>query len=134
MILAAAQYACRLVVPSSKQHPPIRWSSHKDHARKALAKLVGPHLPASLTQLEKAVAKAKAAHDQATRRTATAGSDVVATTAVADPDAGADATQDDLDGDPFGDEDVDQPDEEPVDVAGAIGLDGTVESDADPGL
>jgi len=26
----------------------MRWPSHKDHARKALAKLAGPHLPATL--------------------------------------------------------------------------------------
>ena len=60
VVLAAEQYASRLVVPSTQQHPPMRWSSHKDHARKALAKLAGPHLPASLKQLEKAVARAKA--------------------------------------------------------------------------
>jgi hypothetical protein len=134
VILAAEQYASRLVVPSSQQHPPIRWSSHKDHARKALAKLAGPHLPASLKQLEKAVAKATAEHDQATRRTthqaAAAGTDIAAVGAVDDPDA----IEDDVDGDPFEDEDLDQLDEEPVDVAGATGPDGTVYSDADPGL
>ena len=67
VILAAEQYASRLVVPSSQQHSPMRWSSHGDRARKALAKLAGPYLPASLKQLEKAVAKAKADHDDATR-------------------------------------------------------------------
>ncbi len=70
VVLAAEHYASRLVVPSSQQHPPIRWSSHNDHARKALAKLAGPHIPASLKQLEKAVATAKAEHDHATRRPA----------------------------------------------------------------
>ena len=45
----------------------MRWPSHKDHARKALAKLAGPHLPATLKQLEKAVAKAHAEHDTRTR-------------------------------------------------------------------
>jgi hypothetical protein len=67
VILAAEQYASRLVVPSSQQHPPMRWSSHKDRARKALAKLAGPCLPASLKQLERAVTRAKAEHEQATR-------------------------------------------------------------------
>jgi len=33
----------------------MRWPSHKDHARKALAKLAGPHLPATLKQLEQAI-------------------------------------------------------------------------------
>ena len=138
MVIAAEQYASRLVVPQSQQHSPMRWPSHKDHAGKALAKLAGPHLPASLKQLEKAVAKAKAERDQATRRTTrqavAAGTAVVEAAAVDDPDAGADAIEDDLGGDPFQDEDLDQLDEEPLDVAGAIGPDGAVYSDADPGL
>jgi ParB/RepB/Spo0J family partition protein len=67
VVLAAEQYASRLVVPQSQQHPPLRWSSHGDRARKALAKLAGPHLPASLKQLEKAVAQAKAEHEHATQ-------------------------------------------------------------------
>jgi hypothetical protein len=45
----------------------MRWPSHKDHARKALAKLAAPHLPATLKRLEKAVAKAHAEHDTRTR-------------------------------------------------------------------
>ena len=54
VVIAAEQYASRLVVPSSQQHSPMRWPSHKEHARKALAKLAGPHLPATLKQVEKA--------------------------------------------------------------------------------
>ncbi len=61
--VAAEQRANRLVVPSSQQHTPMRWPSHKDHSRKALAKLAGPHLPATLKQLEKAVAKPHAEDD-----------------------------------------------------------------------
>ena len=68
VVIAAEQYASRLVVPQSQQHSPVRWSSHKDQARKALAKLVGPHLPATLKQVEKAVAKAHAEHEKATKR------------------------------------------------------------------
>lgn len=64
VIIAAEKYAMRLVVPVSQQHPPIRWSSRKDEAEKALAKLAGPHLPATLKQLEKAIAKAKRDRDQ----------------------------------------------------------------------
>jgi ParB/RepB/Spo0J family partition protein len=64
VVIAAQQYASRLVVPSSQQHRPLGWASHKDHAAKALAKLAGPCLPASLKQLEKAIAKAKADHDK----------------------------------------------------------------------
>jgi ParB/RepB/Spo0J family partition protein len=73
VVICAEQYASRLVVPSSQQHPPMRWPSHKDHARKALAKLAGPHLPATLKQLEKAIAKAHAEHEKATTRSAGAG-------------------------------------------------------------
>ncbi len=68
VVLAAEQYASRIVVPVSQQHPLMRWPSHKDHARKALAKLAAPHLPATLKQLEKAVAKAHAEHDTRTPR------------------------------------------------------------------
>ena len=64
VVIAAEKYALRLVVPASQQHPPIRWSSRKDQAQKALAKLVGPHLPATLKQLEKAIAKAEADRDK----------------------------------------------------------------------
>ena len=45
---------------SSQWFGPKRWPSHKDHAAKALAKVTGPHLPAALKQLEKAIAKAHA--------------------------------------------------------------------------
>jgi hypothetical protein len=142
VILAAEQYASRLVAPSSQQHPPIRWGSHKDQARKALQKLAGPHLPGSLTQLEKAVAKAKAEYEQATRRAARP-------TVAA---AAGDASVDDLDDgatagelaheeeDVFEDEDLAEPDEYElaadglIDVAGAVGPDGAVCSDADLGL
>ncbi len=64
VIIAAEKYALRLVVPVSQQHLPIRWSARKDQAEKALAKLVGPHLPASYTQLERAIAHAKADRDK----------------------------------------------------------------------
>ena len=45
--------------------PATRWSSHKDIAAKALKKLAGPHVPASLTRLEQAVKRAHAAYDKA---------------------------------------------------------------------
>ena len=50
VVIAAEQHATRLVVPSSQRMPATRWSSHKDIAAKALKKLAGPHVPASLTQ------------------------------------------------------------------------------------
>jgi DNA-binding transcriptional regulator YdaS (Cro superfamily) len=65
VVIAAEQYACRLVVPSSQQGLPIRYSSHADRAQKALAKLVGPHLPASLKQLQKAIDRVDAEHQAA---------------------------------------------------------------------
>jgi len=65
VVIAAEQYASRLAVPTSQRSRPTGWGSHKDRARKALTKLAGPHLPASLKQLEKAIAKIHAEHDQA---------------------------------------------------------------------
>jgi hypothetical protein len=60
VVIAAERYALRMVLPASQQHAPIRWPSRRDQAEKALAKLAGPFLPASLKQLEKAITKAKA--------------------------------------------------------------------------
>ncbi len=65
MVIAAEQHATRLVVPSSQRVPATRWNSHKDNAAKALRKLAGPHVPASLTKLEQAVKRAHAAYDKA---------------------------------------------------------------------
>jgi hypothetical protein len=65
VILAAEQHATRLVVPASQRMPATRWSSHKDIAAKALRKLAGPHVPATLTKLERAVKRAHAAYDKA---------------------------------------------------------------------
>jgi hypothetical protein len=65
MVIAAEQHASRLVVPSGQQTPATRWSSHKDLADKALKKLAGPHVPASLSKLEQAVKRAHAAFDKA---------------------------------------------------------------------
>jgi hypothetical protein len=67
VVIAAEQYATRLVVPASQRMPASRWSSHKDLAAKALRKLAGPHLPASLTKLEQAVKRAHTAYDKAER-------------------------------------------------------------------
>jgi hypothetical protein len=61
VVIAAEQYATRLVVPASQRMPASRWSSHKDQATKALRKLAGRHLPASLTKLEQAVKRVHAA-------------------------------------------------------------------------
>jgi hypothetical protein len=66
VVIAAEQYASRLVVPTSQRSLPTRWSSHKGQAAKALKKLAGPHLPASLKQLERAI-------DRAHKTAATAG-------------------------------------------------------------
>jgi hypothetical protein len=58
VVIAAEQHACRLVVPQSQRMPATHWSSHKDQAAKTLAKLVGPHVPASLKKLERAIERA----------------------------------------------------------------------------
>jgi hypothetical protein len=137
VVLAAEQYASRLVVPQSQQHPPLRWSSHRDHARKALAKLAGPHIPASLKQLEKAVAKAKAEHEQSTRPPSRQNAPAAAH-AGADPREVVEEVDDDQSSEPFEDEDLHDPeydvDDPRVDIAGVLGPDGTVYSDADAGL
>ena len=65
VVIAAEQYATRLVVPASQRMPATRWSSHKDLAAKALRKLAGPHVPASLTKLEQAVKRAHSAYEKA---------------------------------------------------------------------
>ena len=65
VVIAAEQHATRLVVPSSQRMPATRCSSHKDLAAKALKKLAGPHVPASLTRLEQAVKRAHRAYDKA---------------------------------------------------------------------
>jgi hypothetical protein len=64
VVIAAEQYATRLVVPSSQRMPGTRWSSRKDIAAKALRKLAGPHVPTTLTRLEQAVKRAHAAYDK----------------------------------------------------------------------
>jgi hypothetical protein len=144
VVIAAEQYASRLVVPSSQQHPPMRWSSHKDQARKALAKLAGPHLPATLKQVEKAIAKAHAEQETATRRPDTTSRTpaFVAGEAEVEPAETGALEGDGVDVDEYrdevGDEDLDDdmPDIEDDlgDVAGAVGPDGAVHSDADPDL
>ncbi|MGA2014765.1 MAG: hypothetical protein ABSH51_30150 [Solirubrobacteraceae bacterium] len=58
VVIAAEQYACRLAVPSSQRCAAKKWPSHKGHSAKALHRLVGPHLPATLKQLEKAITTA----------------------------------------------------------------------------
>jgi hypothetical protein len=65
VVIGAEQYATRLVVPASRRMPATRWSSHKDLATKALRKLVGPHVPASLIKLEQAVKRAHSAYEKA---------------------------------------------------------------------
>jgi ParB/RepB/Spo0J family partition protein len=83
VVIAAEQYAARMVLPSSQRTYRMLWSSHKDHAAKALRKLAGPHLPASLKQLERAVALANKRAEDAYRqdrdaeRTAAAGGERV---------------------------------------------------------
>jgi hypothetical protein len=64
VVIAAEQYATRLVVPAGQRMPATRWSSHKDLAAKALRKLAGPHVPASLTKLEQAVKRAHSAYEK----------------------------------------------------------------------
>jgi hypothetical protein len=136
VVIAAEQYASRLVVPSSQQHSPMRWSSHKDHAQKALTKLVGPHLPATLKQVERAVAKAHADHEKTTSRSAAASeigepeTEPAGTPDEVNDDLDVDERRDDLEDEDF-DDSVRESEDEIDDVGGGVGR---VYSDADPGL
>jgi hypothetical protein len=60
VVIAAEQYASRLVLPASQRTYREHWGSHRDLAAKALRKLAGRHVPASLKQLERAVEQAHA--------------------------------------------------------------------------
>ncbi len=142
VVIAAEQHACRLVVPSSQQFGAKRWPSHRDHAAKALQKLAGPHLPATLKQLERAIAKAGAElHDAqeqahadsrsravAARKPSSTGPDAGAIDDTAGPAETADEREhvdDDLVDEQLEDEDV-------VDVGFAVGSDGDGHSDTPP--
>jgi ParB/RepB/Spo0J family partition protein len=65
VVIAAEQYASRLVVPGSQQIKPLSWPSYKDTALKALTKLAGPHMASTLKALEKAIVKAEREHKEA---------------------------------------------------------------------
>jgi hypothetical protein len=67
VVIAAEQYALRLVLPASQRGYRTRWGSHKDLAAKALKKLAGPHVPTSLIKLEQAVKRAHDAYAAAER-------------------------------------------------------------------
>ena len=67
VVIAAEQYASRLVVPTSQQREPLQWPSHNDIALKALKKLAGPHIAPTLEALNKAIAKAGREHKEAQR-------------------------------------------------------------------
>ena len=68
VVIAAEQYASRLVVPTSQRAHPTPWASHKDLAAKVLRKLAGPHLSSSLKQLEQAIARANREYDAAVQQ------------------------------------------------------------------
>jgi ParB/RepB/Spo0J family partition protein len=65
VVIAAEQYAARIVLPASQRTYRESWGSHRDLAAKALKKLAAPHVPASLKQLERSIERAHAAHQQA---------------------------------------------------------------------
>jgi ParB/RepB/Spo0J family partition protein len=92
VVIAAEQHATRLVVPASQRTPATRWSSHKDLAAKALRKLAGPHIPASLTKLEQAVKRAHSAYEKAETAQHEARRADAPTAEADDDDPGADLT------------------------------------------
>jgi hypothetical protein len=88
VVVAAEQYAARMVLPSSQRTYRMHWGSHEDIAAKALKKLVGPHLPASLRTLERAVERVHAEHREAIDQIATASSGVVEPDESVEPEPG----------------------------------------------
>jgi hypothetical protein len=56
VVIAAERHAAsRVVLPATQRAHPQHFGSHKDLAEKALTKLAGPHVPASMKQLSKAI-------------------------------------------------------------------------------
>jgi hypothetical protein len=107
VVIAAEQYAARMVLPSSQRTYRQQWGSHNDLAAKALKKLAGPHLPASLKQLERAVAAANKPAEEAQhaqRATTTRGATAGTEPPVADEPLGGELAGEDL----ADDVDVDQ--------------------------
>jgi hypothetical protein len=108
----------------------------QNHAAKALQKLAGPHMPATLKQLEKAIAKAAdaelhEAHAEAhARKASSVEEDVGAGEETGDPAEASDELEEV--GDAFIDEQLE--DDHPVNVVGALGRAAQGYSDADPGL
>jgi hypothetical protein len=79
VVIAAERYAAsRIVLSAAQRQHPQRYGSHKDLAEKALAKLAGPHIPASMKQLTKAVDAAYAALHKAEDSTRNGGGGSVA--------------------------------------------------------
>jgi hypothetical protein len=64
VVIAADRFAQRMVLPAAKQGCRERWFSHGDRAIAALEAIATPHLPASLAQLEAAVAEAHATYER----------------------------------------------------------------------
>ena len=133
VVIAAEQHACRLVVPSSQQFGAKRWPSHRDQAAKALQKLAGPHLPTTLRQLEKAIAKAGAELHEAQAEAHARKASRVEEDAAEETGDSAEAF-DELEevGDHFIDEQLG--DDDPGNVVGALRTAADAYSDADPGL
>jgi ParB/RepB/Spo0J family partition protein len=73
VVIAAERHACRIVLPASQRMGAKPWPSHKGHATKALQKLAGPQLPATLKQLERAIARADREYETAGARCAEEG-------------------------------------------------------------
>jgi ParB/RepB/Spo0J family partition protein len=97
VVIAAEHYASRLVLPAGQRTPASRWSSRKDAAAKALARLTRPHLPASLKQLEQAVKRAHADHEQALAPSSEPDATDTDSTDTDSTETGADAVLDDDD-------------------------------------
>jgi hypothetical protein len=64
VVFAAQHYASQLVLPASKRRASVLPRSHKDAARKAFARVTKGVLPASHTQLQRAIAAEARAYER----------------------------------------------------------------------
>ena len=83
VVFAAEHYASQLALPASQRRGSLLPRSRKETARKAFERVVKPLLPASHTELERAIAREARAHARATEQLRQAG----AATAGGDTDA-----------------------------------------------
>ena len=93
VVFGAQHYASQLVLPTSKRRSSILPRSHKDTARKAFERVTKGVLPASHTQLQRAIAAEARSYERSVAQLDTRGRAAAASSA---PDAGERDVDEDL--------------------------------------